>query len=348
MELWAITEPGKPLQKITEADPVPHGTEVLVKVSHCGVCHSDLHLWKGEYDLGGGKKLNILDRGVKLPRAPGHEVLGQVVAVGPDAKGVKVGDSRVVYPWLGCGTCAVCLRGEENMCDKPHAIGVIHHGGFSSHVLLPHPRYLFDYGNVDPAVAATFACSGITVYSAIAKMGDVDKNAAILLIGAGGLGFAALTMLHALGYTRVIMSDINPDKEAAVLAAGAMGFVASGPNTIAEVHKMAGGPPAACIDLVNNGKTTAMGLEVLGRGGKLVLVGVGGGEIALSSASLIFRPRSIIGSATGSLKDLAAVIALANSGKLAAVPVTTMPKDQANDAIERLEHGHVTGRIILT
>ena len=348
MELWAIIEPGKPLQKISEADPVPQGTEVLVKVSHCGVCHSDLHLWKGEYDLGGGRKLNILDRGVKLPRAPGHEVLGEVVSVGPDVTGVKVGDSRVVYPWLGCGTCAVCLRGEENMCNKPHAIGVIHHGGFSSHVLLPHPRYLFDYGNVDPAVAATFACSGITVYSAIAKMGDVDKDAAILLIGAGGLGFAALTMLHALGYSRVIMSDINPDKESAVLAAGAIGFVASGPDTIAEVHKLAGGPPAACIDLVNNGKTTVLGLEVLGRGGKLVLVGVGGGEIPLSTASLIFRPRSIIGSATGSLTDLAAVIALANSGKLAAVPVTIMPKDQANDAIERLEHGHVTGRIILT
>ena len=99
---------------------------------------------------------------------------------------------------------------------------------------------------------------------------------------------------------------------------------------------------------MNNGKTTALGLEVLGRGGKLVLVGVGGGEIPLSTASLIFRPRSIIGSATGSLTDLAAVIALANSGKLAAVPVTIMPKDQANDAIERLEHGHVTGRIILT
>ena len=101
------------------------------------------------------------------------------------------------------------------------------------------------------------------------------------------------------------------------------------------------------IDLVNNGKTTEMGLEVLGRGGKLVLVGVGGGEFPLSTAGMIFRPRSIIGSATGSLNDLAAVIALANAGRLAAVPVTKMPKDQANAAIERLEHGQVTGRIIL-
>ena len=348
MELWAIVEPGKPLEKIHEADPTPEGSEVLVKVTHCGVCHSDLHLWKGEYDLGGGRKLNILERGVSLPRAPGHEVVGEVVAVGPDAEGVALGDKRVVYPWMGCGTCAVCLRGEENLCDKPHAVGVIHHGGFGSHVLLPHPRYLFDYGDIDPAVAATFACSGITVYSAIRKLGDVPKEAFILLIGAGGVGFAALRMLHALGYSNVIVTDINADKRGAVMEAGAVGFVPSGEDTIPEVHRIAGGPPAVVIDLVNNGKTTQMGLETLGRGGKLVLVGVGGGEFPLSAAGMIFRPRSIIGSATGSLPDLAAVIELAKAGKLAPVPVTCMPKDQANEAIDRLEHGKVTGRVILT
>tara|TARA_R110002124_G_scaffold262307_1_gene428423 strand:- start:874 stop:1926 length:1053 start_codon:yes stop_codon:yes gene_type:complete len=348
MELWAIVEPGKPLQKIHEEDPIPTGTEVLVRVTHCGVCHSDLHLLKGEYDLGGGKKLNVLERGVSLPRAPGHEVLGEVVAIGPDVTGVSIGDSRVIYPWMGCGECAVCKRGDENLCDKPHAIGVIHHGGFGSHVLLPHARYLFDYGNVDPAVAATFACSGITVYSAIAKLGDLPKDSNILLIGAGGLGFAALTMLHALGYPNVIMSDISESKRDAALKAGVIGFVSSGPDMIDEVHKIAGGAPGAVMDLVNNGKTTQTGLDVLGRGGKLVLVGVGGGEIVLSTASMIFKPRSITGSATGSLNDLKAVIDLANAGKLATVPVTCMHKDQANEAIEKLERGDVTGRIILT
>lgn len=348
MELWAIIEPGKPLQKIHEADPTPTGTEVLVRVTHCGVCHSDLHLWKGEYDLGGGKKLNILERGVSLPRAPGHEVLGEVVAIGPDAQAVKVGDARVIYPWMGCGECAVCKSGDENLCDKPHAIGVIHHGGFGSHVLLPHPRYLFDHGNVDPAVAVTFACSGITVYSAIRKLGDMPTESMILLIGAGGLGFAALTMLNALGYHNVIMSDISETKRDPAMKAGAIGFVVSGPDLISEVHSIAGGPPAVVIDLVNNGKTTQAGLDVLGRGGKLVLVGVGGGEIMLSTAGLIFKPRTIIGSATGSLNDMKAVIELAKAGKLAPVPVDRMPKDQANEAMDRLEHGKVTGRIVLT
>lgn len=348
MELWAIVEPGQPLQKIEEPDPTPEGTEVLVRVTHAGLCHSDLHLWHGGYDLGGGRRLNILDRGVKLPRAPGHEVLGEVVAFGPDAQGVAVGDSRVIYPWMGCGECAVCRAGDENVCDKPHAVGVIHHGGFGSHVLLPHPRYLFDYGTVDPAVAATFPCSAITVHSAIAKMAEVDKNAPILLIGAGGLGFAGLSMLHALGWTNVMMTDINPDKREAALAAGATAFVAGGSDTIAAVHKAAGGPPKVVIDFVNNGKTAEMGLEMLGRGGKLILVGVGGGDFPLSTAMMIFRARTIMGSMTGGMKDLEAVIALANAGKLAPIPVETMPKDQANAAIHRLEEGKVTGRIVLT
>lgn len=348
MELWAIVEPGKPLQKIEEADPTPKGTEVLIRVTHAGLCHSDLHLWHGGYDLGGGRRLNILDRGVTLPRAPGHEVLGEVVAVGPDASGVAVGDSRVVYPWMGCGECALCRAGDENMCDKPHAVGVIHHGGFGSHVLLPHPRYLFDYGNVDPAVAVTFPCSGITVHSAVSKMADVPKDAPILLIGAGGLGFAGLKMLHALGWTNVLMTDINADKRAAALEAGATAFVAGGDDVIAKVHEAAGGPPRVVIDFVNNGKTTEMGLEMLGRGGKLILVGVGGGEIPLSTAMMIFRPRAIIGSMTGGMKDLEAVIRLANEGKLAPVPVTKMPKDEANAAMRRLEEGKVTGRIVLT
>lgn len=348
MQLWAIVEPGKPLQKIEEPDPAPKGTEVLVKVTHAGVCHSDLHLWHGGYDLGGGRRLNIMDRGVTLPRAPGHEVLGEVVAVGPDAQGVRVGDSRVIYPWMGCGECPTCLAGDENLCDKPHAIGVIHHGGFGSHVLLPHPRYLFDYGTVDPAVAATFPCSAITVYGAIAKMAEVEKDAPILLLGAGGLGFAALSMLHALGWTNVLMTDVNEAKRQAALDAGATAFIAAGPDQLAQVHEAAGGPPRVVIDFVNTGRTAEAGLEMLGRGGKLILVGVGGGDFMLSTAMMIFRARTIVGSMTGGMKDLEAVIKLANEGKLAPVPVERMAKDEANEAMRRLEEGQVTGRIVLT
>ena len=110
MKLWAVVENQQPLQCLEVADPEPAGTEVVIAVTHCGVCHSDLHFWKGSYNMGGGKTLTITDRGVTLPRAPGHEVAGRVVAKGPEASGIEIGDLRIVYPWLGCGRCFRCRR----------------------------------------------------------------------------------------------------------------------------------------------------------------------------------------------------------------------------------------------
>ena len=124
MRAWAVVENGKPLQEIELPTPEPKGTEVLVEVTHCGVCHSDLHIWEGYYDIGGGKKMSLKDRGVVLPLAMGHEIVGRVAKLGPDAKGVKVGDLRIVFPWLGCGTCDKCLAEEDNMCLTPRSLGV--------------------------------------------------------------------------------------------------------------------------------------------------------------------------------------------------------------------------------
>jgi propanol-preferring alcohol dehydrogenase len=348
MRLWAVVENGQPLQCVEVEDPKPQGSEVVVEVSHCGVCHSDLHFWKGTYDLGNGNILKITDRGVTLPRAPGHEVLGKVVAVGPDATGVAVGDRRIVYPWIGCGNCARCRAGEDNLCDKQASVGVVRHGGFGSHVVVPHPRYLFAYGDLDPAVATTFSCSGITVYSAIRKVGDLDPDRPVLLVGAGGLGLAAISMLQALGHQRIIAVDISEAKRQAALDAGAEAAIdGTDANVVAAVIKAAGGLVPAAIDFVNNGKTASMALDCLSRGGRLVLVGVAGGDFSLSTAGMIFRPRSIIGSATGSQQDLRDVLELAQAGKLKPIPVTLMPKDDANAALMKLKAGEATGRLVL-
>lgn len=155
MEAWAVVETGKPCEKIYRDLPTPTGTEVLIRVTHAGVCHSDLHNWEGFYDLGHGQKLRITDR-VKLPMVMGHEILGTVEDIGSDVQGLQKGDSRVLFPWLGCGTCIKCTTGEDNMCLKQSAFGVMRWGGFGSHVLVPHPKFLVDYGNVDPVVACTF------------------------------------------------------------------------------------------------------------------------------------------------------------------------------------------------
>jgi D-arabinose 1-dehydrogenase-like Zn-dependent alcohol dehydrogenase len=104
MRSFQVCQCGAPLQMNEAENPKPTGTQVLLKMLAAGVCHSDLHIWDGYYEIGGGKKLMLADRGIKLPLTMGHENVGEVVAFGPDAKGVKVGDVRLVNPWMGCGT----------------------------------------------------------------------------------------------------------------------------------------------------------------------------------------------------------------------------------------------------
>ena len=348
MKAWAVVKNGAPLELIDVKAQEPKGTEVLLKVTHSGVCHSDLHFWKGYYDMGGGKTLSLTERGVVLPRAPGHEIVGRVTKLGPDATGVAVGDLRIVFPWLGCGVCERCLKGEDNTCDKPRAIGVLQDGGFGEEVLVPHSRFLVDMGGVDPALASTFACSGITVYSAIKKIMPLAPNDPVVLIGAGGLGLAAISMLLALGHQRIISVDISADKRAAALEMGAtLAVDGSGNDVLARLLAASGGPVKAAIDFVNVSSTAQLGLDCLAKGGKLVLIGVGGGELVISLAGMIFKPRTIQGSATGNPQDLRDVVALAQAGKLKPIPLTILPMDQANAALNLLHDGGVRGRIVL-
>jgi alcohol dehydrogenase, propanol-preferring len=160
MEAWAVTKCMAPLEKLIWKLPAPTGTEVLIKVSHCGVCHSDLHNWEGYYDLGDGKKLRLEDR-TTLPVVLGHEVLGTVQSIGPEAAnmGIQEGDSRLVYPWIGCRNCKDCNNDKDDYCMQPRSMGLFQKGGFSSHIMIPHPKYLVDYGNIDPATACTFSLS---------------------------------------------------------------------------------------------------------------------------------------------------------------------------------------------
>src|SRR5690349_2978244 len=143
MRSQSIVEFGKPLECIEVETPVPTGAQVLIKIEHCGVCHSDVHIHDGYFDMGGGAKLPI-GMTMKPPPARGHEPAGQVVAMGPDAKCASVGGRRAVYPWIGCGECAACLRGEENSCPRPRNLGCSSGvgGGYATHVIVPDAKYL--------------------------------------------------------------------------------------------------------------------------------------------------------------------------------------------------------------
>ena len=119
MKSYDVIEWGKPLELREHPTPEPKGTEVLLKLKYCGVCHSDVHIRDGYFDLGGGKKFHMSDRGMNPPITLGHEPYGTVIAAGPDAGDVPVGEDRLVCPWIGCGKCARCLEGQDNHCMTP-------------------------------------------------------------------------------------------------------------------------------------------------------------------------------------------------------------------------------------
>jgi alcohol dehydrogenase/propanol-preferring alcohol dehydrogenase len=343
------------LKEINEPTPQPAGTQVLLKVKAAGVCHSDLHIWEGGYELGHGRKpLSLKDRGVSLPLTMGHETVGEIVAFGPevtesDKHGLKVGDVVLAYPWLGCGKCKTCLGGDENMCIvKPSALGVYCDGGYADHLTVRHPKYLIDLKGLDPVTAAPYACSGVTTYSALKKV-ESAFDSPIVIIGAGGLGLMALSLLKAMGGKGAIVVDIDARKREAAEAAGALATVDGGAgDALEQLVKKAGEPIRAVIDLVGNAKTTQLGFDCLTKGGKLVIVGLFGGGATFALPLIPIKAITIQGSYVGNLRETEELLDLVRARKIAPIPVTSMPLAKANDALASLKEGRLVGRAILT
>jgi alcohol dehydrogenase, propanol-preferring len=353
MKSFQVSEFNAPLTEVDAPTPQPSGTQVLLKVKAAGVCHSDLHIWEGGYDLGHGRKpLSLKDRGVSLPRTMGHETVGEVLAFGPDARdtgGLKVGDTVLVYPWLGCGKCETCLAGDENMCVvKPNSLGVYCDGGYADHMTVPHPKYLIDLKGLDPVTAAPYACSGVTTYSAIKKVEHV-MHTPIVIFGAGGLGLMALSLLKAMGGKGAIVVDIDARKREAAEKAGALATVDGGaPDALEQLAKAAGGPIRAVIDLVGNAKTSQLAFDCLTKGGKLVIVGLFGGGAPWALPLIPIKAITIQGSYVGNLRETKELLDLVREKKIPAIPVTPMPLAQANQALVDLQKGRLVGRAILT
>lgn len=353
MKSYAIAQFGAPLETIEQPTPKPAGTEVLLRVIASGVCHSDIHMWDGYLDMGGGKKLLQKDRGLKLPHTLGHEVVGEVLACGPEAAEsaaqLKPGGQYLVYPWIGCGHCPVCEAGNENICPTPRFVGVHLAGGFSDHLLVPHPRYLIDVSDMPATQAAPYACSGLTTYSALLKVGPLMAQQAIVIVGAGGLGLMALGLHKAMGGKSVIVVDVNAAKREAALAAGAMAAIdGAAPDVIAQILATSGGPVPAVIDLVGSGETVEMAMGCVAKGGKVIVVGLYGGQVMVSTPLLPQRALTLQGSYVGNLQELRDLLALVRDKAVAPVPIQRRRLFEAALALSELREGHVVGRTVLT
>jgi D-arabinose 1-dehydrogenase-like Zn-dependent alcohol dehydrogenase len=349
MRSFQVCECGAPLQVNERETPKPEGAQVLLKMLAAGVCHSDLHIWDGYYEIGGGKKLMLADRGIKLPLTMGHENVGEVVALGPEAKGVKVGAACLVNPWMGCGQCKVCQRGDENLCLTPQNVGVFSQGGYATHLLAPHPRHLFDIGNLKPEQAAPLACSGVTAFSALKKVSATLKDEPVVIIGAGGVGLMGVTLARKMGAKEVIVVDIDAGKREAASKAGANKTIDGGTaDVVQQIQAATGGGAWAVIDFVGSSATVGLAVSSIIKGGTVVVVGLYGGDITVPTPYLPLRAMTLRGSYVGSQTDMAELLDLVKRTGMPPVPIRTRPLDEVNAALNDLRAGKIVGRVVLT
>ena len=348
MNSYQITAFAEPLELRCTEIPQPKGTEVLVRVERAGVCHSDLHIWHGYFDLGGGRKFEVSQR-MTMPFTLGHEIVGEVIAAGPEA-GVEVGQKGIVHPWIGCGTCYACEAGAEIRCvGTPRTIGTRKDGGYSDHVLVPHGKYIVPYGNIEPGLAATCACSGLTAYSALKKLPKMGPDDAVLIIGAGGVGLACVGLASAVTDAKVIVSDVAEAKRAAALEAGAKVAVdGATPEGLEQIRKANGGrAPFAAIDFVGSPETLKLAMDSLAPGGTVISVGLYGGELPISTALLPLRQLTVRGSYVGTLDELKELVDVMQKQTVKGVPITTRPMAEVNAIITDLEAGKIVGRTVM-
>ena len=346
MTSYQVEAFGRPLSQVLRDIPTPEGTEVVVRVGSCGVCHSDVHLHDGYFDLGNDVKLDMT-RTVKPPRTLGHEIAGTVVAVGPDAVGVKVGDRRVVFPWIGCGECSLCAAGDEHLCNSPRALGIHRDGGCATHTVVPHAKYLLDYGKLAEEQACTYACSGLTAYSALKKVGSVGPKDPLLIIGAGGVGLSGIRLARQMFGVAPIVVELDKSKWDVAREAGAGELIDPSADGALKALLKATGGVAAAIDFVGAAATFNFGFGALRKAGKLVCVGLFGGSTPIVPAMVSMKAVSVTGSYVGSLQEMEELMAIARSGALPDLPLSTQALSSATQALEDLRAGRIRGRTIL-
>jgi propanol-preferring alcohol dehydrogenase len=309
---------GVPLRLEDRPPPQPRGEEVLVRVRGAGVCHSDLHMIDG------------LIPGLPLPRVLGHEIAGEADGLG----------AVLVYASWGDGTCRWCRRGEEQLCARAAEPGWMRDGGYAEAVVVPSRRYLLPLGDLDPVRAAPLADAGVTAYRAVRRVQPwLAGGGTAVVLGAGGLGQFAVQLLRLAGDARVVAVDPDPAKRDQARRLGA-------DHAAAAAGDLEAGAAVAVLDLVGSDTTLAEAARLVRPTGVIMLVGEVGGRLPFGFGAVPHEAH-LSTSVWGSHRDLAAVVELARAGTLR-WEVEALPLQRVNEALERLRHGRVRGRLVLT
>lgn len=349
---YDLVEFGKPLEERQRPMPVPEGTEVLIRVRRSGVCHSDIHIQEGFFDLGEEGKLEMGARGMKLPQALGHEFLGEVVAAGPDAPDAPIGQTMIVHPWIGClrDDCIACQDGRENDCTRMRALGVVRDGGYGEYVVVDHPRFLVNIDGLDLDQVTPYACSGLTVYCALKKVDVSLMNPGewLAVMGAGGLGLNAVAIAKAMGFEKIVACDKDQSKLQTAVSMGADAVLdTTREDALDELRKITDNQLLGVVDTVGVPDTARLSVHGLIKMGRYVVVGLHGGDFKMPLPWLPQKALTVRGSYVGSCNDLNELIDLVRTGKVKDIPVSSRPLSAASETLDDLKAGKITGRVVL-
>lgn len=304
--------------------------DVEIGISHCGICHSDLHLISNDWGIS------------QYPFIPGHEIIGTVKAVGSEVRSLQVGQ-RVGLGWQSnsCGECEWCTSGRENLCPTAEATCVHRHGGYAERVranarfVLPIPEALASEN------AAPLLCGGITVYNPLRAHG-VNPSSRVGVIGIGGLGHIAIQFARVFG-AEVTAFSTSAEKEAEAKALGAHHFV----NTReSRALKDVAGSFDFILSTINADQDWSVYIQALRPTGTLCFVGVPPSPVAVHAFSLISGLRTVTGSPIGSPHQLREMLDVAARHGVKA-QIESFPMAKANEAIEKVKKNKVRYRAVL-
>jgi len=334
MKAAVVVDFGKPLEIRELPIPSPGPGQLLVKIAACGVCHTDLHAATGDWPVK-----------PKPPFIPGHEGVGQVVAVGAGVGHIKEGD-RVGIPWLhsSCGHCEHCLGGWETLCHAQSNTGYSVNGGFAEYALAE-AEYV---GHLPDGIGfveiAPILCAGVTVYKGL-KMTDTRPGQWVAISGIGGLGHMAVQYARAMGLN-VAAVDVDDAKlELARCLGASLTVNARQQDPAAFLQKEIGGMHGVLVTAVS-AKAFEQALGMARRGGTVALNGLPPGEFSLSIFDMVLNGTTVRGSIVGTRLDLQEALDFAGQGKVRAT-VASEPLENINDIFARMHRGQIEGRIVL-
>jgi len=279
---------------------------------------------------------------------PGHEVVGTVAEIGDSVEGVKVSDDVLVYPWIGCGNCPTCEKGDTNLCEAPQSLGVFQDGGYAEYLLIPDYKFLAKISGIDLEGAASLACSGLTAYTAVKKaISNSPEN--ILIVGAGGLGLMGVQIAKALSNAKIICADLTDEKLQKAKEMGA-DHIVNTKDSVASKNIMSicnEKGADSIIDFVNAPPTVKLDLSVIRKRGNIILVGLFGGAVDLPLVSIPLKAITIQGAYTGNYSDMIELLDLVKRGVIKPIVSKRYSLDEVNAALEDLKNRKVIGRSII-